>query len=50
MCHGSEGKGSEYDIPACAGLFPYEPDYKLFKSVCRDLLRAEAQEYGLLAG
>ena len=48
MCHGSEGKGSEYDIPACAGLFPYEPDYKLFKSVCRDLLRAEAQEYGLL--
>ena len=43
-----EGKGSEYDIPACAGLFPYEPDYKLFKSVCRGLLRAEAQEYGLL--
>lgn len=21
MCRGSEGKGSEYDIPACAGLF-----------------------------
>lgn len=29
MCRGSEGKGSEYDIPACAGLFPYSPAYFL---------------------
>ncbi len=48
MCRGSEGKGSEYDIPVFAGLCSHEPDYKLFQGVRSGLLRAEAQEYGLL--
>lgn len=33
MCRGSEGKGSEYDIPACAGfsgLFLAPPEYGQF--------------------
>lgn len=48
MCHGSEGKDFAYNTPALDGLFLSETDHKLPKDIRRDMLRVEAQEYGLL--